>query len=186
MVAINLRDIEGSVRPEVGGGYPEALLDLILSLGAEMLNMAILGLDVVGVEVCNLGDLRMGDPAVIALVIVVGQNLPVEFAFHIPSVIEEVVLKVVVFESRLLIDPVKVVLPSNLGGLRCVQVHPDEAISVEVHMNSGQIFAEESLDVVLVVLANDELVAGSLVLNPVTGVGDAVLVGSEKPLAGED
>lgn len=151
-----------------------------------MLNMAIFGLDVVGVEVCNFGDFRMRDPAVIALVVVVGQDLPVKFAFHVPGVIEDVVLEIVVVEPRLLVDPVKVVLPSNLGGLGCVEVHPDETVSVNVHMDRREIFAEESLDVVLLVFADDELVANDVVSDPVAGVGDAMLVRGEEPLAGED
>jgi hypothetical protein len=53
-------------------------------------------------------------------------------------------------------------------------------------MNRGEVFAAESVDASLVVLGDDELVASGVILNPVTSVGDSVLMGSEKPLPGED
>ena len=180
------RDVERGVGPEVGGGNAEALLDLVLTWGAIMLNVAVLGLDVVGVEIGNCGDVGVSDQAVVALVVVVGQDLPVEVAIHVPSVVEVVVLEVVVLESGLLIDALKVVLPGHLGGLLVIQVDPDKAIAVEVDMDGEEVGAVESVDLSLWVLGDDEVVASSLVRNPVTGVGDTVLVGGQEPLAGED
>lgn len=182
-----LRDVERGIRPEISGSYSEALRDLVGPRGAVMLNVAILGLDIVGVEVGNFGDIRVGDLAVIALIVVVGQDLPVELALHIPGVVKEVILEVVVVESRLLVDTVKVVLPGNFGNLASIQVDPDKAIPVNVHMNRGEeIVVGKSIDFSLVVLGDDETVASDFILNPVTGLGDTVLMGSEKPFPGED
>lgn len=181
-----LRDVERGIRPEVGGGNSEALLNLVGSLGAVMLNVAVLGLDIVGVEVGNCGDIGVGDLAVVALIIVVGQNLPVKLALLIPGVVKDVILKVVVVKSGLLIDTVKVVLPGNLGVLASIQVDPDKTISVNMHMDRGEIVVEESIDASLLVLDYDEIVASDFILNPVTSVGNTVLMGSEKPFPGED
>jgi hypothetical protein len=115
-----LRDVARGIRPEVGGGYPEALLNLVGSLGAVMLNVAILGLDIVRVQVGNCRDIGVGDLAVIALIIVIGENLPVKLALHIPGVVKDIILKIVVVKSGLLINTVKVVLPGNLRGLASI------------------------------------------------------------------
>jgi hypothetical protein len=179
------RDVEGSVGPEVGGSYPEALLDLIRASGTIVLNVAVLGLDVVGVEVGDSGDIRVGNLAVIALVIVVGQDLPVEFALHIPGVIKLVLLEVVVLESGLLIDSLKVIRPSDLRGLAGIQVDPDEAILVKVNMNGDEVTVE-SLDISFVVLCDDELVTSSVIFDTITSVRNAMLVGREEPLSRED
>lgn len=180
------RDIAGGIGPEVSGGYAEALVDLILALGTIMLDVAVLRLDVVRGQVGDGGNVGVSDSAVITLVVVVGENLPVEVALLIPGVVEDVVLEVVVDKSGLLIDTVEVVLPGDLGGLASVQIHPDEAVAVDVHMNGREIIFVESLDVSLVVFDDDELVASDLISNPVADIGDSVLVSSEEPLSGED
>ena len=66
------RDIERGIRPEIGSCYPESLLDLVRSRGTVVLDVAGLGLDIVGVEVCDGGDIRVSDLAVIALIVVIG------------------------------------------------------------------------------------------------------------------
>lgn len=181
------RDIAGGVRPEVCGGYPEALVDLVLTLSAIVLNVAVLGLDVVGVQIGNGRNIRMGNLAVVALIVVVGQNLPVEVTLHVPSVIEVVVVEVVMVEAGLLVDTVKVVLPGNLGGLFGIKVDPDEVVPIDVYMDGGEIVVVKvRLDVSLLVLGDDELVPSSIVLYPVARVGDAVLVRGEEPFARED
>lgn len=151
-----------------------------------MLNMAVLCLDIVGVEVGDFGDVRVGDLAVVALIIIVGQDLPVEVALHIPGVVECIILEVVVVESGLLIDTGKVVLPGNLGNIASVQVDPDKTIPVNVHMDRrGEIVVEECFDASFLILEDDEFIANDIISNPVTGVGDTVLMGSEKPFSGE-
>lgn len=184
---MHLRHVERGIRPEVGGGNSEALLNLVLSLRAVMLNMAVLCLDIVGVEVGDFGDIRVGDLTVVALIIIVGQNLPVEVALHIPGVVECIILEVVVVEPGLLIDTIKVVLPGDLGNLASVQVDPDETISVNVHMDRrGETVVEESFDASFLILEDDEFIANDIISNPVTSVGNTVLMGSEKPFPGED
>lgn len=93
-----------------------------------MLDVAVLGLDIVGVEIGDGRDVGVRDLAVVALVVVVCQDLPVEIARHIPSVIEGVVLEVVLLEPGLLVDALEVVFPGDLGGFAGVQVHPDESV----------------------------------------------------------
>lgn len=151
-----------------------------------MLNVAVLGLDVVGVEVGNGRNVGMGNLAVIALVVVVGEDLPVELALHVPCVVKDIVLEIVVLESRLLIDTVKVVLPGYLRRLATIQVDPDEAVLVDMRVNRREVLAQESFDVPLVVFGDDKLVASGVIWHPVARVGDAVLMGGQKPLSRED
>lgn len=151
-----------------------------------MLNMAIFGLDIVGVEVGNCGDIRVGNLAVVALIVVVGQDFPVEIALHIPGVVKDVILKVVVLKTGLLIDAIKVILPGNFGNLASIQIDPDKTIPVNMQMDRGEIVVVESLDASLVVFDDGKAVACDIIFNPVTSIGDTVLVGSEKPFPGED
>lgn len=152
-----------------------------------MLDVAVLGLDVVGVQIGDGGDIRVRVLAMVALVVVVGQNLPVEVALLLPRVVEVVVVEVVVVEAGLLVDAVKVILPGYLGGLFGVEVDPDEAVTIDVHMDGGKVLVVKvGLDFALVVLGDDELEASRFVLDPVARVGDAVLVGGEEPFARED
>ena len=111
------RDVERGIGPEVRGRDAESLGDLVGSGRAVVLNVAGFGLDVVRVEVGDCGNVRVGDLAVVALVVVVGEDLPVELALHVPGVVEDVVLEVVVFEARLLVDAVEVVFPGYFGDL---------------------------------------------------------------------
>lgn len=183
---MHLRDVERGIGPEVGGSNAEALINLILSLGTVVLDMAIFGLDIVGVEIGDGRDIGVSDLAVVALIVVIGENLPVEVAFHVPCVVEVVLIEVVVLEARLLIDSLEVVLPSYLWGRASIQVDPDEAVSVNVSVNGSEIAAVASLDISLVVFHDNEFVASGVILDPVARVGNAGLVGGEKPLAGED
>jgi hypothetical protein len=183
---VHSRDVEGGVGPEVGSGNSEALIDLVLSGSTVVLDVAGLGLDVVGVEIGDCGDIRVCNEAVVALVVIVGEDLPVEVPIHIPSVVEAVVFEIVVLESGLLVDAFEVVLPGNLRGLAGVQVHPDKAIAVEVGVSGEEIAGVECTDIALQVSGDDELVAGRIILHTVTGVGDTVLVGGEKPFSAED
>lgn len=180
------RDVEGCIRPEVCSGDSEALVDLVLPCGTVMLDMTVLGLDMVGVEVGDCGNVRVRDPAVVTFVIVVGQNLPVELAIHIPGMIKDVILKVIVLEPGLLIDTIKVVLPSNLGGLACVQVYPDETISVNVSMDRIEVVVVEGTNAAFAVFGDDEFIANDTILNIVTRVGDSGLMSSKEPFPGED
>lgn len=181
------RDIAGSVGPEVSSSYPEAPVNLVLALGTVVLNVSVLGFDVVGVQISDGWNVGVRNLAVVAFVVVIGQNLPVEVTLHVPSVIEVVVVEIVVVETRLLVNTVKVVLPGNLGGLLGIKIDPDKAITIDMHMDGCQlIVVKVSLDFSLVILGDNELVAGSIVLDPVAGIGDTVLVCGEEPFARED
>lgn len=182
----NLRDVEGSIWPEVSGGNAESLSNLIFSRSTVVLNVAILRLDVVRVEIGNGGNIGVGNLAVIALVVVIGKNLPVEVTLHIPGVIEIIFIKVVILEARLLIGTFKVIFPGNLRGLGSIQVDPNEAIAVKVHVDRRKLVAQECLNLALVIFGNNELVTGGIIADPITGVGDAGLVCGEEPLARED
>lgn len=90
------RDVGGSVGEVVCDSDAETTVNLILSLGTKVLDVLLLSLDPVRVEVGDGGDIRVSDLAVIALVVVVGKDLPVVVTLHLPDVVEVVVLKVVV------------------------------------------------------------------------------------------
>lgn len=134
----NLRDVHGRVGEEVGAGNVEPARNLLRFRVSKVLDVAALGLDVVRVEVCNGGNVRVRRLAVIALVVVVRQDLPVVVALHLPRVVKHVVVKVVVFEPRLLVNPFKVVLPRHLGHLTRIHVDPDKPVLVDVDMQREQ------------------------------------------------
>lgn len=180
------RDIEGSVGPEVGGCDAESLVDLVLTGGTVVLDVAVLGLDVIGVEIGDCGDVGVGNKAVVALVVVVGENLPVEVSLHVPGVVEVVLIEVVELESGLLVDTFEVVLPGDLWCFTSVHVDPHKAIEVDVGMGGEEVTSMEGTDVSLHIAGDEEFIAGSVILDTVAGVGDAGLVGGKKPLASED
>lgn len=74
----------------------------------------------------------------IALVVVVGKNLPVVGAFHLPHVVENVVIKVVEAISFLSVDAIKVILPGNFRRFARIEINPDEPIAVDVDMYRKQ------------------------------------------------
>lgn len=112
------------------------------------------------------------------------------------------------------VEVVKVILPSNLGDLGAVHVDPDEATSINLDMDgektilllvkasagitvitllgsddgegteSGNVV--EGIDVSVLVLCDDKLKVGDLILEPVASVAETSLVCGEKPLLGED
>jgi hypothetical protein len=56
-----------------------------------------------------------------------------------------------------------------------------------MHMDGREVIVMQvGLDVSLLILGDDELVASRVVLDPVAGIGDAVLVCGEEPFARED
>lgn len=210
------------VRRDIGRGIGEVICDsdaesavnLVLSLGTEVLDVRLLCLDPVRVEVGDGGDIRVSDLAVVALVVVVGKDLPVVVALHLPDVIELVVVKVVVGEALMCVKVVKVILPGDLRGLSAVHVDPDEATSINLNVDGEKTIlllvkasagitvvtllrsddgegteagdVVESVDVTILVASNDKLEVGHLILEPVTSVRDSGLVSGKEPLLGED
>lgn len=186
MEFVDSRDVEGGIRPEIGSSDAEPLVNLILSGSAEVLDMAIFGLDVVRIQISDGGDIRMRNEAVITLVIVIGKDLPVEVSLHVPGVIEVIFIEVVVLEAWLLIYPVEVILPSYFGCLAGVHVDPDKAIAVDVGVRGKEITSMECRNISLHIPGDDKLIASSVIFHHVAGVGDTGLVGGEKPFTAED
>ena len=141
-----------------------------------MLDDTAVSLNTISAQVGNLGEIRVGGQAVVALVVVVSQELPVVVASHLPSVVELVVVKVVVLQPLRLIDASKLRVPGNLRPLTSIEVHPDEAGVVNVNMDR-----EEAVD--RLVEAGEVLVArgfGQLAVKP---VGPAVVLARESALS---
>lgn len=131
---MHLPDVHGGIGEIGGAGNRKATLDLLWRRVAKVLDVAARGVDVGGAEVRNAGNIRTGRLAVIALVVVVGQDFPVVLSLQLPGVVELVVLKVVGSEPLLLLGAVKGVGPGNFRLRTGVQVHPDESILVNVDM----------------------------------------------------
>ncbi|KAI6765722.1 hypothetical protein HG530_006792 [Fusarium avenaceum] len=208
------RDVGGGIGKVVSDSNAESAVNLILSLSTKVLDVRLLCLDPVGVEVGNGGDIRVSNLAVVALVVVVGEDLPVVVTLHLPDVVEVVVVKVVVREALVGIEIVKVILPGDLRDLGTVHVDPDEATGINLDVNGkktvlGLVKAGagitvvtllrsdngesteagdvvEGVDVVVLILGNDKLEVGDLILEPVAGLLESGLVCGEEPLLGED
>lgn len=92
--------------------------------------------DVVGLEVdetsCEIG---VGSCAVVALVEIVREDLPVKRTDKVPGVVELVVIEVELVKPVLLVDVIKSVLPRYLGLLVGVHIDPDESVSVDAHVD---------------------------------------------------
>ena len=94
-----------------------------------------LGDDSVCFEVCHSWKVWMRCCAVVAFVVVVRKDLPVIGAFHLPHVVEDIIIEVIEAVSFLLVDAFEVVLPSNLGLLLAIEVDPDKAVDIDVHVD---------------------------------------------------
>lgn len=134
-LVIDLRDVHGSIREVVGAGNEETVGNLLWRRVAIVLDVLSLGPDKVRVEIGNLGNIGMGTLAVVALVVVVCENLPVVVTLHLPGVVKLIVLKVVLLEAGLRVDALKVFVPRNLGRIFAIKVDPDEALVVNVDVD---------------------------------------------------
>lgn len=101
-------------------------------------DVSALRLDIVRLKISEGGDIRVSCLAVIALVVVVGQDLPVVGALHLPAVVEYIVVEVKLVVLLLLIGSQEVLLPRDLGHGLGVKVDPDEAVAVDVHVDGEQ------------------------------------------------
>ena len=212
-------------------------MDLILCGLSIMLNVGVLGFNIIGVKIGNAWDVRVRNPAMVTLVEVVGQNLPVVLSVHFPAVVEHVFIEVVVLEPGLLVDTSEVLVPGNLRLFSGVHVDKNKAILVDMDMDGEQVVLGlvEAIEVLVTrslceiavqaigpsvilarkheavslllcddgegtvsadvvermnapfsVLDDNELVAGQVIPDPVSRVGDSGFVGREEPLPGED
>lgn len=131
----HLRDVHGGIgEAEVGGNLQTSFDHLALRV-REVLNVSTLGFNGVSGEVRDLWNVRMRGFTMITLVVVVGQNLPVPVALHVPRVVVPVVVEVVVIQPLLLVDDTEVILPCDLRLLTAIQVDPNETALVDVDMD---------------------------------------------------
>lgn len=99
-----------------------------------MLDPLLVGIALHLSKVCKRRQVRMRCGAVVALVEVIGQDLPVVVTLHAVLMIQLIVLKVGVCKSVLLINGVEVLGP-RLRVIRAVEVDPDEAIAIKLEMD---------------------------------------------------
>jgi hypothetical protein len=112
---------------------------LLWSGDAVVLDMAILEVRVESLKVDEIRDIRVSGWTMVAFVKVVRKDLPVEIASNLVSVVELVVVKVEFAVSFLLVDVVEMLLPSHFRGLLSVHVDPDEAIDVDLDVDTEEI-----------------------------------------------
>ncbi|KAI6774900.1 hypothetical protein HG530_001658 [Fusarium avenaceum] len=100
-----------------------------------MLDVATLGIDSISREIRHSSSIWMSGLAVITLVVVVRQGLPVIIAAHAPSMVKVVVFEVERFVSRHFVDVVELGRPilRRLGG---VQVDPNKPLGINLNMNT--------------------------------------------------
>ena len=161
-----LRDHHGRHREVISAGGVEPLFDLLGSRLAMVLNVAGLGVAVKRLQVEEFRDIRMGGRAVVALVEVVGQDLPVVFAVQLIRAHEIVVVEVIGFVPFLLVDILEMLFPRHLRGLLRIQIDPDEAIHIDLDMDS-----EEAV----LVLVDPVLEAGRFGQFAIQAVGPSVV-----------
>lgn len=135
---LDLRYGHGCIRIIICVGDDHALGLLLVCASWVVLNVRCLGVDIVGFEICDGWEVRMCGGTVIALVVVVGGDLPVVVGVDLPSVVKFVVVKVVVVKSFLLINTFEFLFPADFWSLLRVQVDPDESIAVDTSVDWQQ------------------------------------------------
>ncbi len=134
-MVLHLRDVHRCVREEVGWCNFEAAGNLFWRGHGVMLNIAVLGLHLVGAQVGNGRNVWVRNLAVVTFVIVIGEDFPVVFALHLPSMIINVIVEVVILKSRLGIHATKIVIPGYFRRRLAIQIDPDESIVINVYMD---------------------------------------------------
>ena len=130
-----LRNISRDIRKVVRGSNCEAVLSLLISRSGAVDDLVAFGDDGISLKVGHSWQVRMCGSAVIALIVVVGEDLPVVWSFHLPHVVEHVVVEVEHLVALLLINALEVVLPGNFGLCFGIEVDPNEAVDVDVYMD---------------------------------------------------
>lgn len=100
-----------------------------------MLNVTRLGHGVVKGQIRYGFYIWMRNLAMITFVIVICEGFPVVIALHAPDVIELIFREVKMFEPLLGVNPLKVVCPFHFWFWGRIQVDPDEANGIDVHMD---------------------------------------------------
>lgn len=116
----------------IGRCNDQSLVPLLRFCGNIVNDVSTLRLNVVSLQVSHRRDIGVCCLAVIALVIVVSQDLPVIVAVHLPGVVEDIFIEVEVLVLLLGVGAGEVVLPRHLRRFFGVKVDPDEAIVVNV------------------------------------------------------
>lgn len=120
---------------------------------------------------------------VVALVIVVRQDLPVVRPILIPGVIVDIVIKVEVLVSFLLIDSSVLLLPRDLWSLLAIEVNPYEPVLIDLNMDREQTIA-------FLLETREFLISGGFGELPVKSIRPAVVFASKDLrssfLAGDD
>lgn len=192
-----LGDVDGGVGEEVGGGDEETLLDHLLGGGTVVHQVALVGVHDVGLNVGEVAEIRVGDAAVVALVVVVTEQLPVDSEVHLPGVVVLIGVPGVHLETLLGVGATVLLFPRGLGSLTTIKVDPDKVSAVDVDVNGENtvgvdikvldIFSDvERSNVSIAVAAQNIVESADLITAPVAGVGKAGDMGGEEPLLGED
>lgn len=112
-----------------------AIRFLLFGRGLVVLHVAFFELDVVAVDREEGGDIRVGCLAVVALVEVVRGDLPVVVRVELVRVVERVLVEVELVKTRLLVDACEGFSPGDFGRFAGVQIHPDEALGVNMQVD---------------------------------------------------
>lgn len=135
---MHLRDIVRDVGKVIGWCDSQASLCLLRSCGDIVNNVSTPGLDIVGLEISHRRNVWVSRLAVVAFVVVIGQDLPVVRTLHLPAVIKDVVFKVEFTVLLLLIGTKEVIFPLDLRHGFGIKVDPNETIAVDVHVDGKQ------------------------------------------------
>lgn len=135
----DLRHDHGGHGEVVCAGSVETLRNLLGGGFTVVLNVSIFGVAVEGIEIQELGDVGVGGWAVVTFVEVISQNFPVVVSLELIGMIQIIVFEVVVLVSLLRVDVLEMFFPRNLGDLLCIEVNPDEAVHVNLDVNSEQV-----------------------------------------------
>lgn len=132
------RDVAGGVREVVCRCHDQSHVPLLGLCGHIVDDISSPRLDIIGFEVSHRRNVGVSSLAVVTLVVVVGQNLPIVVSVHLPSVVEDVVIEVEVLILLLGISAGEVVFPRYLWCVFGVKVDPNEAVVVNVLVNTEQ------------------------------------------------
>ena len=122
----------------VGWCHDQPQIPLLRLCGNIVNDVASLRLHIVSLQVSDGWNVGMSGLAVVALVVVVGQDLPIVVPVHLPGVVKDVVIEVEVFILLLGITPSKVILPVHLRRVLGVEVDPNEAVVIYMGVNAEQ------------------------------------------------
>lgn len=131
-----LRGNHGRHGEVVGTGSVKTLLDLLWCGLAVVLDVSIFEIAVERLKVEEFRNIGVCRRAVVALVEIISQNLPVIFAFERISVVKIVVVEVVGFVAFLLVDVPEMFLPRHFWDFIRIHIDPDKAINVDLEVDS--------------------------------------------------